>query len=254
MNRPGRRGLTLLEILITVSLVVIFIGTAFVEYGEMVEYRKEGRARADMVQFVKALKAFSERSGWPDSAKPPIETPWRDPPRFYVHEFEALFRQKIMLKDAKNPLADPWDNDYWIDITRGIIGCAGRDRKEGTGDDIEVPFRPAFGAQKARHDVRGNTIVIDFTRPVERATVTTSTILVEGAGASAPTTALLDQANPFRVRLPLRGTLAVGTVLTVRLVDVVDGPRVRSVRALDQTTIGVPSGLPRALAVPVSGL
>jgi type II secretory pathway pseudopilin PulG len=254
-RRAGRRAVTLIELLITLSLLLLLTGTASVYYMQSLESRKEGKAKTELVQFEKALKTFMERMGWPDALRPPFDNPrWRG--RFYIRDFSPLYEMKIMLRDPNNPPPDPWGHEYWVDVPRGVVGCAGPDGKEGSGDDIEIRFRPVFEVQRARYDARTNAIVLDFTRPVDKTTATTQAIKVEGQGISPPTTTVLEPDNPFRIRLPLKARPPGQATATVKLVtstDPLTQKEVSSIKALDTTTLGAIGELKTTFDVTLAG-
>ena len=248
-------GMTLLELLITITLIMIMVGFAGFNYAKIVEEQRVGKAANECHEFVKALKAWENKKGVPireyvtEDGRPQITCPSCKrlpdaaptckycgvalPVRHFL--LEDLMRENIV----KTLPDDPWSVQYSIDTTRGVIFSCGPDNIPNTADDIAVPFRPVFEAMRAFQDVPANAVVVEFSRALERSTITSANIVI--STASAPTvdvvTLTVDLTDPYRVK----GKLKLPWPKTNFLIKVNPAIKARDGSPLDITHIPVVS-------------
>lgn len=215
-----RAGLTLLELLIVVTLIMIMVGFASFNYAKIVEEQKIGKAGNECKEFVKALKAWENKKGVPireyvtEEGRPQLvcqscqrlnDTQPRCrycsaqlPVRHFL--LEDLTRENIVkvLPD------DPWSVAYDLDTTRGIVFSYGPDKTKETGDDITVQFRPVFEALRATQDVPANQVIVEFSRALDRPTITSANIILTSGGPVEIATMSVDLADPYRVKTKLK--------------------------------------------------
>lgn len=258
MKLRTHAGLTLLELLITITLIMIMVGFASFNYVKIVEEQKVGKAQNECREFVKALKAWENKKGVPvrqyvseegrpqmactgckrlnDTAKKCRYCPTVLPVRTFL--LDDLQRENIV----KTLPEDPWSVQYELDTTKGIVFSRGPDREANTGDDIAVQFRPVFEVLRAYQDVPANQVVVEFSRALDRFAVTTSTIKITSAGPVDVTTLAVDLSDPYRVK----GKLKAVYPKTDFTVEVTDGLRARdgSVLNIDRNRLLSTSGAP----------
>lgn len=230
MRLRRHAGMTLLELLIVITLIMLMVGFSAFNYQKIVAEQREGKARNECREYVKALKAWENKRGVGvreyvtedgrtnvncpvcsrvvDSGKNCRRCGTRLATRMF--ELQDLQREYII----KTVGDDPWSVPYSIDTTKGFVFSCGPnrapgsdDRKSpyynipGTDDDVSVPFRPVFRLLRARQDERANILHIEFSRAVDRTSVTTVTVT---AGAPvAVTTISMDMTNPYLVQAQL---------------------------------------------------
>lgn len=220
MQGLRRAGLTLLELLITITLIMVMVGFASFNYAKIVEEQKIGKAVNECKEFVKALKAWENKKGVPireyvtEEGRPQILCPTCKrlndaapkcrycPSGLPVRHFrlEDLQRENIVkvLPD------DPWSVAYQLDTTRGIIFSSGPDQTANTGDDVNIQFRPVFEALRTYQDLPSNSILVEFSRALDRSTVTTQNIIITSQAAVDVTTLSVDLSDPYRVKGKLK--------------------------------------------------
>ncbi|MBI4862463.1 MAG: hypothetical protein HY815_19715 [Candidatus Riflebacteria bacterium] len=229
-RRPGAgrgpvSGLSLLELLITISLITIMVGAASYNYSNVIAEQNEGKARSECRQFVKALKTWENKKGIPISE--------------YVDTSEGSQKFTLKMLEADRVMAsipdDPWTLPYEIDTRKGVVFSCGADKRPGTFDDIVIPFRAPFEALNARFDVGNRAVVVSFSRAVSRATITTETVKVTGGSPPAQITTLsVDMTNPYQVKAFLnRGyTSATFSVQVATTITSTDGTPLSSAATL----------------------
>jgi hypothetical protein len=222
MNLRRTRGMTLLELLIVITLIMLMVGFASFNYTKIVAEQKEGKAKNECREYVKALKTWENKRGVPvreyvaedgrtsvncamcnrvvETAKECRRCGQRLPTRLF--ELADLSREYII----KSVGDDPWSNEYTMDTARGVVKSFGPDRLPNTFDDIEVPFRPVFRILRCKQDTQHNLLLVEFSRAVDRSSVTTLTVK---SGAPVPITTLsMDMHNPYRVQAHFSTKLA----------------------------------------------
>lgn len=222
MKLRRNAGMTLLELLIVITLIMLMVGFASFNYTKIVAEQREGKAKNECREYVKALKTWENKRGVPvreyvsedgrtnvncsmcsrvvDTAKNCRRCGQRLPTRLF--ELEDLSRDYII----KGVGDDPWSVPYAVDTSRGFVYSYGPDRIPFTFDDIQVPFRPVFRLLRCKQDLHHNMLLVEFSRAVDRSTVTTLTVR---SGAPVPVTTLsMDMHNPYRVQAHFANKLA----------------------------------------------
>lgn len=231
-------GLTLLELLITVTLIMLMVGFASFNYVKIVEEQKIGKAANECREFVKALKTWENKKGVPvrqfvaASGQPTMICPNPACKRLVDTNLTCKFCKStlpvrpFLLDDliaeqiVKTLPDDPWSTGYMLDTTRGIIYSCGPNSKpyiwpgsaqydpndrDNADDDIRVPFRPPFEMERATQDLMANQVVVQFSRAVDRGTISTQTLtLVTSNQPLDITTMSLDLNDPYRVKVYLK--------------------------------------------------
>ncbi len=179
MNRSRRSvGFSLVEILVTMSIMLALASTAGMYYGAIVPEQKIGRAKTDIQQFKKAVAYFKgnykgpltsdvfryEEDGppWPDrlNAYRKDEGPDVDPSLDKLLKFSIIPRLT----------PDPWGMDYRIDVQNGWLYSPGPDGTahvgSDLGDDVVDSYQPGFLPLRAR--AVGRMVEVEFTRELSR--------------------------------------------------------------------------------------
>ena len=240
-------GLSLLELLIVITLMMIMVGFASFNYAKIVEEQKIGKAANECREFVKALKSWENKKGVPvreyvtEDGRPQLVCPncqrLNDaapkckycPQMLPVRHFllEDLQRENIV----KTLPDDPWSAPYDMDTTRGVVYSYGPDQVKGTSDDVVVHFRPTFEVLRARQDLLANQVIVEFSRSLDRSTVTSQNIKITSSATVDVTTLSVDLADPYRVK----GTLKTVWPKTDFKVEVTAAIRARDGSPLDLT-------------------
>jgi len=247
-----RSGFSFVEIIITMMIISVMTVGAGVYYTTVLEQTNRDKATSDLKQLKKILLQY-------DSELPAGLTTYSE-----VSESIEIRDLRKLVEARKMPElpADPWGNEYRIDIQAGIIYSQGLDPGEGydkaryedhmtcedairmAHDDIIVRFKPKFDAERARvfdAKVRNDLvsiITIDFTRPVDYTTVTTTTSFeMTPMGAPNMTTAVVDILNRSQVKIWLDNVLPSGTPWKIVI-------KSNELWSVDDTTIEADLALP----------
>lgn len=245
--RRDTAGLTLLELLITITLIMIMVGFASFNYVKIVEEQKLGKATNECREMVKALKAWENKKGVPirqyvseegrpqmlcsackrlnDTAKNCRYCATVMPVRSF--RLEDLQTENII----KTLPDDPWSMPYSLDTTKGIVYSNGPDTEPNTRDDVNVQFRPVFEVQRTYQDIPSNQVVVEFSRALDRMSISTQNIIITAAGPVDVTTLSVDLSDPYRVK----GKLKTVFPKTTFVVEVKDTIKARDGSALDIT-------------------
>ena len=227
MTQRRSAGLTILELLITVALIMIMVGFASFNYMKIVDEQKLGKAQNECREFVKALKAWENKKGvpvrqWVSAIGQPtvicpscgrlVETALTcrydgKPLPVRLFKLDDLTTENIV----KTLPDDPWSVGYSIDTTRGYVYSFGPDMLDHTGDDVKVPFRPPFEILRARQDAVANQVVVEFSRPVDRSSITSASLPLSSGGPVDITTYALDLADPYHTKVFLSKKWAPNT-------------------------------------------
>ncbi|MBI4870771.1 MAG: prepilin-type N-terminal cleavage/methylation domain-containing protein [Candidatus Riflebacteria bacterium] len=222
-------GFSLVEILVTMSIMLALTTTATMYYGVIVPEQRIGRAKTDIQQFKKAVGYLKshyrcpltsdvfrfEEDGppWPDSL-----TPYH-PDQDAAGEDPALDKLlKFSIVPRLTP--DPWGQDYRIDVQNGWIYSSGPDgvahRGSDLQDDIVDSYQPPFLPLRAR--LSGSYLEIEFSREVSRRIedarrqlrfqLTKENFGLVSSPARAIETAVVDVSTPFIVKLRLADSSA----------------------------------------------
>jgi len=241
-----KSGFSLIEMLITVTIMAVMVGTGSMYYSDVMQQTNKDKALSDLKQICKVMADFE--NSLPQGMLTSYSQISRDPE---LRDLEKLIESRNM---ASIP-DDPWGNYYRIDIPAGIVYSQGQDfgdsfdhyrYTQGLGveasisrakDDVVVRFRPAFKPVKANlvNTVRSGKEVgiinIMFTRPVANNDLTTDTsFIISEVGGTAPpniTTSIVDVMRRHCVNLilddvlitSLPWTLAVSNNGTIKSFD-----------------------------------
>lgn len=149
-----RKGLTLIELLIVVTIIAILAGAAIPYVQDYVEEARRSRCRNDIDEVVKALSLYELRRST-DYATEDIAS------------LVGPFLQRAVI--------DPWGAPFAIAPATSTVRSFGPDGQDNTGDEIVQYFRPRMAATKITYndvndngkvDVGSDTITIYFTRPI----------------------------------------------------------------------------------------
>ena len=225
-------GLTILELLVTISLIMIMVGFASFNYMKIVDEQKQGKAQNEAKEFVKALKTWENKKGVPVrqyvslTGQPQVLCPSCG--RIVDTDLQCKYCKgnlpvrKFTLTDLateniiKSPPDDPWSVQYDIDTTKGIVFSYGPDSQPDTADDIPVQFRPRFEMLRASQDAVANQVIIQFSRAVDRTTISSAVLTLTSGGAVDVTTYSLDLSDPYRLKAHLSKTWPANTNFVVK--------------------------------------
>jgi len=212
-----RLGFTLIELIMTVTLIAVLVATASLEYSNVIRQTKIDKALADLRQLKKILLQYESQCDSPLTTYDEIsQTP----------ELQDMIGL-VTLRMMPSVPADPWGGEYRLDIAHGVMSSAGEngmfDYDPATGnlkDDVVVFFKPAFSAEIARLGPAGYVVAVDFTRPINYTSLTTDTSFTLHGSVAPPaiTTCIVDMLNRHRVNIRLVSPLPSGQ-WNVRVVD-----------------------------------
>lgn len=170
--RTSKKGFTLLELLVVVTIIVILTGIALPYVSHYADDARYARAKADLEDIKAALALYETKRGEAYfSGDPAIAGPT---------EGGATSTQKLVDRGylTKVP-ADPWGGTYAIYGASGTVMCKGPDGQKCTADDIILPFQPPMSClsaywQDGNQDgqvtapgLTGDTLILTFTRAVK---------------------------------------------------------------------------------------
>jgi hypothetical protein len=259
-----RVGLSLLELLVVVTLTLIMVGTAAFNYSQIIRDQKVGKARNECREFAKGIKQWENKHGvslreyLSGDGHASITCPAcnRRQPTARNCQFNdcgkplpvRLFTMTDLRDDHIMPEIplDPWSMPYEVDTTRGVIISTGADTTRGTFDDVEVMFKPRFELLRAFQNIPAGTIVVEFSRALDRSTITTKDkwfSIADVAGTPVPVTTLaVDMIDPYRVKAFLVSRPAGYVEYTVRVkpeIKARDGTHLDVSRSTEQPPIAV---------------
>ncbi|MHC4780714.1 MAG: type II secretion system major pseudopilin GspG [Planctomycetota bacterium] len=125
MLRGKKRGFTLVELMVVITIMALLAGGVAIAYFGYVDKARVSKARSDLAELHKAIELYKLETGkFPDSldelTKPPKEG--EDP---------------IVKKLTK----DPWDNEFFYqkDGSKIVLLCLGADGQQGgEGKDKDI--------------------------------------------------------------------------------------------------------------------
>jgi general secretion pathway protein G len=125
MSRAAARGVTLVEVLIVVSIMAVISGGAVVLAFPLYNEAKIKTAVISAKEIKKAAQLYQEMDATNDAC-PTIQ--------------DLVTARRVDAKTAD----DPWNKPFRITCAEGDIRVlsSGKDRKEGTPDDIRDDFTP----------------------------------------------------------------------------------------------------------------
>jgi general secretion pathway protein G len=168
--RSSKKGFTLLELLVVVTIIVILTGVVLPYVQQYVDDARFARCKADLDEIKSALALYETKRGEP-----------------YAPEASALLTNGGATSTAKlinrgyltkNPV-DPWGSPYAIYGASGTVMCLGPDGQKCTADDITVPFQPPLSCisafwQDGNQDSEvsatgrsGDILILTFSRSVK---------------------------------------------------------------------------------------
>jgi general secretion pathway protein G len=150
-----KTGFTLIELLVVVTILAILIGGALPFAQQYLEDSRYSRAKQDLDEIRNALIRFET-----DQMRPYTDSGISDLVGPYLNK----------------GMADPWGQPYKISSASSTCYSLGADRKEASGDDVVVSFRPPLSVSRAFwEDSNKNTfvddgdgLIIKFTRPLRK--------------------------------------------------------------------------------------
>ena len=166
MTRINRRGFTLLELLVVITIIVVLTGMALPYVQGYVDDSRYARAKADLDELKLALALYETQRGEAYEAS-------------IVSTTTATLVNRGYL--TKNPV-DPWGSPYDIYGGKGTVVCRGPDGRSDAGytaDDIIVDYQPPLACISAywqdgdkdsvvsTSGLTGDTILLTFTRAVK---------------------------------------------------------------------------------------
>jgi Tfp pilus assembly protein PilE len=125
----GQRGLTLFELVITLTIIIVFIGTLFVFMYRAAIHAKEVTLKAELNNLRLSLNLYRALKGnSPPDLKTLLETKYKaagaDEITFQEHFISFLG------KDAQGDPVDPFGNKFYFDAQKEVI----RSKTEGYED------------------------------------------------------------------------------------------------------------------------
>jgi type II secretion system protein G len=161
-----KKGFTLLELLVVVTIIVILTGAALPYVQQYVDDSRYSKAKADLDLLKTALALYETKR----------DEPYSPDPSALLTNGGATSTAKLINRGylTKNPV-DPWGAPYDIFGASGTVVCRGPDGRATTADDIEVPFQPPLSCTGAFWlDVQqdslvnaGDQLVMRFTRAIK---------------------------------------------------------------------------------------
>ncbi len=149
-----KKGFTLLELLIVITIIAILAGAVLPYVQQYVEDSRISRAKQDLNELRNALVRYET-----DQSKP--------------YEFTTISR--LVGPYLNKAMADPWGSAYLIAPASSTCYSAGPDRIVNTGDEVVVDFRPPLAiskvywedTNKSTQPDDGDKLMIKFTRPIK---------------------------------------------------------------------------------------
>lgn len=125
MSRAAARGVTLVEVLIVVSIMAVISGGAVVLAFPLYNEAKIKTAVVSAKEIKKAAQLYQEMDS--------------------VNDACPTIQDLVAAKRVDSKTDDPWNKPFRVTCGEGDIHVlsSGKDRKEGTPDDIRDDFTPA---------------------------------------------------------------------------------------------------------------
>ncbi|OVE76978.1 hypothetical protein BVX97_00150 [bacterium E08(2017)] len=127
MKMKNKKGFTLLELLLVISIMILLMGMVGVSVGAAIERARISRARAESAELIRAWKQYYKTYGqWPDSFPANVNG------RPFNKEMDGPAMAILLAQDpndnpqnikfidlasAPNGFEDPWGNLYMIYFT-----------------------------------------------------------------------------------------------------------------------------------------
>ena len=111
-------GFTLIELVISISIICILVAAALPMYVNYIEDSKIGRAQADIKVILDALIRYRHEYSFD--------------PFYQLSDLIGRYLNKVPI--------DPWGREYRIDALDGVIMCAGPDGEFKTDDDVDETY------------------------------------------------------------------------------------------------------------------
>jgi general secretion pathway protein G len=125
-RQRSRRGFTLMELIVVITIIGILASIVVLNYPSMVEKFRQKRVRADFKAVLDAGKIYKMEHGRAPTSVDELVNPPSD---------SGQGQEEGLL--SENPI-DPWGTPYILSIEENklVVISAGPDRQEGTMDDI----------------------------------------------------------------------------------------------------------------------
>lgn len=117
----GRRGVTLIELLIVVTIIVILAGMAIPYVQGYLDESRVARAKTDLDEIRNSLARFELTRG---------------------QEYTSTGIASLVGPFLSKVLIDPWGGQYYVAPASSTVRSRGPDGQEGGGDDLIADFRP----------------------------------------------------------------------------------------------------------------
>lgn len=178
----GKKGVTLIELLIVVTILSILAGAAIPYVQDYVEDARIGRAKADIDEIRNALARYEVERG---------------------ATYNATGVASLVGPFLSRALTDPWGAPYVINGTTSQVLSKGPDGNVAGGDDVALDFRPRMAVSQIYWlDVSGDgsvgagdSMLFKTTRPL----IPTGNITSAGLTCSAGAIATIITGNATRV-------------------------------------------------------
>jgi general secretion pathway protein G len=130
-KKRRRRGMTLVEIIVVITILALIMGAVAVAVIPQLEQSRRDRAKLDIGNIMGALKIYYAKKGtYPDTGL----------------GLKALVDAQILEKPPK----DPWDNDYvyLLESNKPVLTSYGADKAPGGSDAAADISSKDEGAEK----------------------------------------------------------------------------------------------------------
>ncbi len=168
-----RRGVTLIELLIVVTIIAILSGAAIPYVQQYIDDSRISKAKADLDEIRNALVRYELERG---------------------QEYTGTTIASLVGPFLSKALVDPWGAPYQILTASSTCFTKGSDGQIGGGDDIIAEFRPRMAVSRIVWlDINQNgtvdipdSVLFKCTRPILTAAPNLSGLTLSGGSLSSP--------------------------------------------------------------------
>lgn len=214
----GRKGVTLIELLIVVTILSILAGAAIPYVQDYVEDSRIGRAKADIDEIRNALARYEVERG---------------------SQYQQIGIASLVGPYLSRSLVDPWGAPYVVIPASSTVLSKGADGLTGGGDDVSLAYRPPMAVSRVEWlDVNGDgaagvgdSLHVKCSRPIRDGAPGGTGLRISGLGSDLNTGQRIATSSYQNIAsFPVNGNFVPGSdTLTISSTNVLyDGNAIRA--------------------------